>query len=157
MKPVEFDDDHPISKDDLRKMLFEDENDPRSVEYKRVLVRPEIKWIRVAAYLLIPAAILIIAGVLLSQTDLPGWAVASIIIAAAIIYIAVTLKRAVICSVRIYQHFAPDSVRNKCRFEPSCSEYMILAIEKYGLIKGVRRGIERLKRCNVNGGGFDMP
>ena len=94
---------------------------------------------------------------LISRSGLPGWATALIIVAAALIYVAVTAKRAVICGVRIYQRFAPDSVRNKCRFEPSCSDYMILAIEKYGLVKGLRRGIGRLKRCNVNGGGFDMP
>ncbi|MBE6586778.1 MAG: membrane protein insertion efficiency factor YidD [Ruminococcaceae bacterium] len=67
------------------------------------------------------------------------------------------MKRVVICSVHIYQRYAPDSIRNKCRFEPSCSEYMILAIEKYGLFKGVIKGIDRLKRCNTNDGGFDYP
>ena len=73
------------------------------------------------------------------------------------IYFVLTLKKAVICAVKIYQRFAPDSLRNKCRFEPSCSEYMILAVEKYGVIKGVIKGIDRLKRCNVDGGGFDYP
>lgn len=34
---------------------------------------------------------------------------------------------------------------------------MILAIEKYGLIKGLQKGICRLKRCNIDGGGFDFP
>ena len=157
MKSVEFDEDHPISKEDLARMLFEDENDPRSNAYKRVLVRPKINWIKVAAWLLIPAAIIVAASILLSRSGFPGWATALIMIAAALIYIAVTSKRAVICAVRIYQRFAPDSVRNNCRFEPSCSEYLILAIEKYGLVKGLKRGAARLKRCNVNGGGFDMP
>ena len=51
--------------------------------------------------------------------------------------------------------------RMKCRFEPSCSQYMILAIEKYGVIKGVLNGIKRLSKCNNRGdgmrGGFDYP
>ncbi len=35
-----------------------------------------------------------------------------------------------------------------CRFYPSCSEYAILALEKYGLIKGVKLSVDRIKRCN---------
>jgi len=35
-----------------------------------------------------------------------------------------------------------------CRFYPSCSEYSILALEKYGLIKGIVLSINRIKRCN---------
>ena len=67
------------------------------------------------------------------------------------------LKSISICGVRIYQRFAPDSIRNKCRFEPSCSEYMILSIQKYGVIHGIRKGINRLKRCNIHNGGYDTP
>ncbi|NLZ46061.1 MAG: membrane protein insertion efficiency factor YidD [Clostridiales bacterium] len=52
---------------------------------------------------------------------------------------------------------APESLRKQCRFKPSCSEYMILSIEKFGLLKGIIKGICRLKRCNINGGGFDFP
>jgi putative membrane protein insertion efficiency factor len=35
-----------------------------------------------------------------------------------------------------------------CRFEPSCSRYMIDALRKYGLIKGLARGILRVSRCH---------
>ena len=157
MKAVEFDEEHPISRDELISMLFEDESDPRSNAYKRVLSRPRIKWGRIAAFLLIPAAVLVGLGMLLSHLGAPAWVVAIVISVAVIVYITVMAKRAIICAVRIYQRYAPDAVRNRCRFEPSCSEYMILAIEKYGLIDGMRRGIDRLRRCNVNDGGFDMP
>jgi putative membrane protein insertion efficiency factor len=45
---------------------------------------------------------------------------------------------------------------NACRFTPSCSEYTIEALEKYGLIKGLEMGINRLGRCHPWGGsGFD--
>ncbi len=43
-----------------------------------------------------------------------------------------------------------------CKFYPSCSEYMIQAIEKYGCIKGVFIGIKRLLRCHPFAkGGYD--
>ena len=34
-----------------------------------------------------------------------------------------------------------------CRFYPSCSEYAILALEKYGFVKGVRMAWNRIRRC----------
>jgi len=43
-----------------------------------------------------------------------------------------------------------------CRFSPTCSEYAIQAVEKYGLIKGGLKALWRVLRCNpFNSGGFD--
>ena len=43
-----------------------------------------------------------------------------------------------------------------CRFKPTCSEYGILAIKKYGPIKGSFKAIWRVLRCNpFNKGGYD--
>jgi putative membrane protein insertion efficiency factor len=45
-----------------------------------------------------------------------------------------------------------------CRFEPSCSRYMIDALRKYGLINGLARGIVRVSRCHPwHPGGYDPP
>lgn len=73
------------------------------------------------------------------------------------IYCSVFLKRSLIWLVHLYQHYAPDRIRLKCVFEPSCSEYMILSIEKYGAIKGVIKGCIRLLRCHPPNGGRDDP
>lgn len=44
-----------------------------------------------------------------------------------------------------------------CRFYPSCSEYCIESIEKYGIIKGLFKGARRVLRCNpFNKGGIDL-
>jgi len=63
----------------------------------------------------------------------------------------------IISFILLYQKIAPMSVRSACRFEPSCSNYMIIAIRKYGVIKGIDLGIQRLKRCHVPNGGYDYP
>ena len=43
-----------------------------------------------------------------------------------------------------------------CKFRPTCSEYMIQAIEKYGFLKGFIMGIFRFLRCNpFSKGGYD--
>lgn len=74
-----------------------------------------------------------------------------------IIYVSIVLKRGLIWLVHVYQHYAPDEIRLKCVFEPSCSEYMILSIKKYGAILGVIKGVIRLLRCHPPNGGCDMP
>ncbi len=71
-------------------------------------------------------------------------------------YSLIFAKKGVIWLVKVYQHYAPDSTRLRCAFEPSCSVYMIMAIEKYGLFVGVWKGIRRLLRCGPSGG-IDYP
>jgi putative component of membrane protein insertase Oxa1/YidC/SpoIIIJ protein YidD len=53
-------------------------------------------------------------------------------------------KRLLIGLVKLYQHYAPERIRRKCIFKPTCSEYMILAIEKYGPVRGLYKGLRRL-------------
>lgn len=74
-----------------------------------------------------------------------------------VVFIGIVLKRTLIWLVHVYQRYAPDEVRLKCVFEPSCSEYMILSLQKYGVIKGIIKGIDRLFRCHLPNGGCDMP
>ena len=59
--------------------------------------------------------------------------------------------------VLLYKAFAPLSLRSQCRFEPSCSTYMILAIRKYGLLWGGIKGLCRIIRCRPPNGGVDYP
>ena len=71
--------------------------------------------------------------------------------------VALNLKRLAVGSILLYQRFAPEKLRASCRFTPSCSEYTLLAIEKYGVIKGVGKGIKRIRRCHPPNGGVDLP
>ena len=66
-------------------------------------------------------------------------------------------KHIIIFFIRLYQRYMPYDIRCNCLFVPNCSEYMILAIEKYGVCKGVRKGINRLLRCREPNGGEDYP
>ena len=44
----------------------------------------------------------------------------------------------------------------KCKYYPTCSEYMKQAIEKYGIVKGVFLGLKRIIKCNpFSKGGYD--
>lgn len=65
------------------------------------------------------------------------------------------MKEILIKIIRLYQR-SPISTHNNCKFVPSCSEYMIQSLEKFGLIKGLLKGIFRIFRCNpFNKGGYD--
>lgn len=158
MKEIVFTEEQLQNLGEIGKDLFNDEQDPRSTAYIRKLKRPKVSLIKILLlFIFLPAVVLAALIVLLIHYGLPE--TTTVVIAAVILlaYILLTTKRMFINVIKLYQRYAPDSLRNKCRFEPSCSEYMILAIEKYGLIKGIQRGIERLKRCNIDGGGFDFP
>jgi putative component of membrane protein insertase Oxa1/YidC/SpoIIIJ protein YidD len=67
-------------------------------------------------------------------------------------------KKIVIGMVELYQHYAPEYMRRRCLLMPTCSEYMILAVKKYGTIRGVCKGIIRLfVRCRGNVYYIDYP
>ncbi|MCB1583924.1 MAG: membrane protein insertion efficiency factor YidD [Marinicella sp.] len=61
-----------------------------------------------------------------------------------------------IAILRGYQYLISPLLGNRCRFQPSCSEYMIEAVRKFGVFKGVYLGLKRLGRCQpMCEGGFD--
>lgn len=60
--------------------------------------------------------------------------------------------------IRVYQFTLSPLLGPACRFEPSCSRYMIGALQKYGLIRGLAKGVGRVCRCHPwNPGGYDPP
>lgn len=60
--------------------------------------------------------------------------------------------------IRVYQWTISPLLGPTCRFEPSCSRYMIGALHKYGLFRGSWRGVKRICRCNPwHPGGYDPP
>lgn len=70
------------------------------------------------------------------------------------------MTRALIFILRQYKKvFSPIFERlfgNACRFTPTCSEYTIDALSKYGTLKGVFLGIKRIGRCHPFGDfGYD--
>jgi putative membrane protein insertion efficiency factor len=63
-----------------------------------------------------------------------------------------------IAGVRCYQVCLRPLLPALCRFRPSCSEYMIQAVEKYGPVCGTCKGVWRICRCNPwTPGGWDPP
>jgi len=66
------------------------------------------------------------------------------------------LQRAAIGLIQFYRRFVSPMLPPTCRYTPSCSLYTVLAIEKYGVAKGVVMGVRRVLRCHPFArGGFD--
>ncbi len=65
-------------------------------------------------------------------------------------------KKVFILPVRIYQYLISPLLGSNCRHSPTCSQYMIDAINEWGVIKGVWLGIKRLSKCHPWGtSGYD--
>ena len=58
------------------------------------------------------------------------------------------IKKALILPVRVYQWTLSPLIGRNCRYHPTCSHYMIQAIEEWGPLKGVWLGIRRIWRCH---------
>lgn len=66
------------------------------------------------------------------------------------------MKQVLIALVRFYRKFISPMTRPCCRFMPTCSQYALEALEKYGAIKGGWLAIRRILRCNpLCKGGYD--
>ena len=66
--------------------------------------------------------------------------------------------QALIGVVRLYQKLLSPVFGRRCRFYPSCSDYFILAVKKYGVVSGSLRGLWRILRCHpFCSGGYDPP
>lgn len=66
------------------------------------------------------------------------------------------MKKILISLIKFYRKFISPLKPPCCRFYPTCSQYALDAIEKYGAIKGGFMGLYRILRCNpFNPGGYD--
>ncbi|MGH8229133.1 MAG: membrane protein insertion efficiency factor YidD [Steroidobacteraceae bacterium] len=58
--------------------------------------------------------------------------------------------------IRLYQCTLSPMLGPACRFEPTCSEYAIEAIRRFGILRGGWLGMRRLGRCHpFHAGGYD--
>ena len=140
-----------------QKQKEEQKNNPMSVHYERVNIRPKLNFLRVLPLMLVTLLVSVIIALAFYFTInslIVSFLSGSIFL---LIMVLVHIKYVVIWLVKVYQRFAPEKVRNKCRYEPSCSNYMILAIEKYGFWKGFTKGFVRWTHCKPPYGGHDEP
>ncbi|MCK9221849.1 MAG: membrane protein insertion efficiency factor YidD [Limnochordia bacterium] len=58
--------------------------------------------------------------------------------------------------IRLYQLVISPFFPRRCRFYPTCSEYCLIAVRRYGVVYGLYKGFHRICRCHpFNAGGYD--
>ncbi len=67
------------------------------------------------------------------------------------------MKKILIALIRFYRKYLSGlKTRNRCKYIPTCSQYAIEALEKYGALKGSFLAVKRILRCNpFSKGGYD--
>lgn len=66
------------------------------------------------------------------------------------------MKRLVLKLISFYQRQISPHTSPSCRYSPTCSEYMRVAVERYGALCGTWMGTKRILRCNpLFKGGYD--
>lgn len=145
---------------------FISEDEPEAVrllreERERInnLERPHISVLAAALNILIP---LIAAGAIFCALyfTLPQFKLGialGVSLGLLGVYIIARTKSILIWFIKVYQATAPAKVRIRCVFTPTCSQYAIAALNKYGVIRGVPKIISRLRRCHPPNGGVDEP
>ncbi len=127
----------------------------------QIITRPKVSLIKglipVLLYLCSGIALLVLAPQLCETLPLSPLLFRLLVLAVYLVIGLLCLKRLLIWMILLYQKYAPEKVRKLCYFEPSCSAYMKQAIEKYGVIRGVYKGFNRLGRCHWPNGGIDYP
>ncbi|NPB03792.1 MAG: membrane protein insertion efficiency factor YidD [Thermotogae bacterium] len=68
------------------------------------------------------------------------------------------MREALILLLKFYRRYISPLKPPTCRYVPTCSEYSIRALQKYGLLKGGIKSVWRVLRCNpFSKGGYDPP
>ena len=69
------------------------------------------------------------------------------------------MKKPVMAAIRFYQRKISPGLPPRCRYIPTCSEYALEAVEKYGAVKGGWLAARRIARCHPfhKGGYYPVP
>jgi uncharacterized protein len=68
------------------------------------------------------------------------------------------LRTLVVAPVRVYQRAISPALPRRCKYHPSCSEYAVQAVKRFGVLRGAILAVWRLLRCNPwSHGGVDFP
>lgn len=145
-------------------------NDPvinRLTAPENKLYRPKISFVKAAIVVIgtvcATIGISFLLALLFRKTGLFGFENKSQLQAFLCIYwiaqllvFVLTLRYIMIWFIRVYQRYAKSETRLRCCYTPSCSEYAILALKKYGALIGGIKAVRRLLRCGPPGG-IDYP
>lgn len=167
---------HPVLEDGEEPLEKRTDEEIEAENYvlNKVMVRPSISIFTVAKWgIIFFSSVFGLAGILfyllkhylerilsLVQNELEGNPESLFLFLAFFSFVFMSLcfsKTFLIGLVHLYQRFSPEDKRRSCLFKPTCSEYAILALNKYGVLRGLPKIIDRCKRCHGNKYRIDYP
>lgn len=107
---------------------------------KRDLSRPPHALLHLILWMMAFAACVVALAITGLHAGLCGWSWLIAVTVASLLFARIL----VVAAVKVYQRYTPDSVRRNCILLPTCSEYCILAVRKYGAIRGCCKTLHRL-------------
>ncbi len=129
----------------------------KAIKSKLIVQRPKFTLKRELLQIVLSAvfSVIILLICVYFRSEMSGilfWGVSALTV---ILFFASQLKNILLLAIFLYQRFAPGAIRSACLFKPSCSEYMRQSIIRFGVFKGVKKGLKRLRRCKPPNGGID--
>ena len=120
----------------------------RSLYKPKITVETAFKWLGLLE--LATCALTISAYFVLIRLDVHLSFSTLYFLSGSILFLAL-LKKICKLVIALYQHYASEKTRRKCVMMPSCSEYALLALEKYNVIKGLYKTYIRMTtKCKGN-------
>lgn len=127
----------------------------RKDDLKKAVIRPKFGLYKEMLQIVAFSTLIVLAIVFGSSLQL--WQFTILLTIVILLFLITQTKNIILLMIFLYQRFAPKTIRAACLFTPSCSEYMRISVQKYGVFKGVKKGFRRLKRCRPPNGGLDEP
>lgn len=133
----------------------------RKYVMERPLIRPHITYFRAFLLFFICGVLaIIISNSLYFLLEIFGLSINKIFFFSLyyIILFLIFARRIGIICIQLYQHYAKEEVRRRCLLKPTCSEFAIIVIKKYGLlIGGIKTWIRLNYKCRGNVYYIDEP
>jgi putative membrane protein insertion efficiency factor len=72
--------------------------------------------------------------------------------------VSAAVRGLAVAPLRLYQRLISPASPRRCKYHPTCSEYAVQAVRRYGILRGLVLAAWRLLRCNPwSHGGVDFP
>ena len=126
-------------------MIFDDklsQDEAREYVLKKPIIRPKTTVLTLVLFIFktllfggcMGVVVSLLVGVCLTQKANIS---ILIVIANIVVVFLLSLKKIAVLCVECYQHYAPEEYRRMCLCKPTCSEYALIVLKKYNLIKSV--------------------
>lgn len=127
-----------------QKRFIEEQNELRRFQEYRILPKPKTTYCHTAIYISFLFAVIFGTYIIISEMQISLTLKILCAVAGVFVIVESFLRFVLIKLIECYQHYAKEETRRRCMCIPSCSEYAIMCLKKYLLIKAIYKITVRL-------------